>query len=115
MQRILRLILICGLCIASCDKKPPGNLIPEENLVPMLVDFHLAYSIQQSPDFADVISKTDSIDPYSNIFQKHGFSKLEFDTTLSWYTRNPEYLVEVYNDVIMKLSQLSDSINPETF
>jgi hypothetical protein len=115
MQRVLRLILICGLCFASCGRKPPGNLIPEEKLVPMLVDFHLASSIQQSPDFADIISKADSIDPHSNIFQKHGFSKVEFDTTLSWYTRNPEYLVEIYNDVIMKLSQLSDSINPVTF
>ena len=115
MQKVFKLLLIIILCVAACERKPPNNLIPEEKLVPMLIDFHLSYSIQQSPDFADVISKADSIDPYSNIFQKHGFSKVEFDTTLSWYTRNPEYLVELYNDVIMKLSQLSDSINPEIF
>ena len=110
---MLKLALVLSLCVASCERKPPRYLIPEKKLVPMLVDFHLVYSLQQSPGFEEVIVKADSLDPYSYIFEKHGYTKAEFDTTLYWYTRNPEYLEEVYNDVIMKLQQIHDSINPD--
>ena len=113
MQKALRIVLILILCGVACVRKPPRTLIPEESLVPMLVDFHLVYSVQQSPDFLDISKKMDSIDPFSYIFEKHGYTKAEFDTSVSWYTKNPEYLVEIYNDVIMRLSQLNDSINPE--
>jgi len=113
MRNILKLALVLFLVLASCGRTPPRYLIPEEKLVPMLVDFHLVYALQQSPDFSDVIEMADSLDPYSNIFEKHGYTKTEFDTTLYWYTRNPEYLEEVYNDVIMRLQQIHDSINPD--
>ena len=112
MRKIPGFILVL-IIFSACAKKPPGYAIPEETLVPMLVDFHLTYSVQQSPDFRQIIQEYDSLDAFSYIFEKHGYTKADFDTTMAWYLKNTEYFVDVYQDVIMRLTQISDSINPD--
>jgi len=112
MHRIAGIIVLLLIC-TSCGNSPPRSLIPEEQLIPILVDFHLTYSIQQSPDFYRQIKPYDSIDVYSYIFEKHGFTKAEFDTTISWYLKNPEYYVEMYDEVIMNLTRMKDSLGPQ--
>ena len=103
--------MILVICTTACRRIPPRNLIPEEILIPVLVDFHLVNSVLQGTDIREISTKVDSIDPYSYIFEKHGITKAEFDTTVSWYTINLEYYVDIYNDVIMRLTQFEDSIN----
>ena len=112
MRKILGFILVLTVFYA-CAKKPPGYAIPRENLVPMLVDFHLNYSVQQSPDFRQEIQEYDSLDAFSYIFEKHGYTKADLDTTLAWYLKNTDFYVDIYDEVIMRLTQINDSINPD--
>ena len=112
MHKIPGFLLILLIC-SACGGGPPRSLIPEDKLVPMLVDFHLTYYVQQNPDFREITSQYDSVDSFSYLFEKHGYTKAEFDTTLSWYLRNAEYYVDIYDEVIMKLTQINDSINSE--
>jgi hypothetical protein len=109
MNKFLKIFLILAIGIA-CSDGPPKYAIPEDDLVPMLVDFHLTYALQQSPDIRELIRKADSVDPFSNIFEKHGYSKAKFDTTISWYVNNSQYYVDMYNEVVMRLTQITDSI-----
>jgi len=111
MRKIPGLILILFICTA-CSNKPPRYAIPEENLVPMLVDFHLNYAIQQSPDFRAIIRQYDSIDAFSYIFEKHGYTRTEFDTTITWYLENTQHFMDIYDEVIMNLTRINDSISP---
>jgi len=110
MGKLLKVLLIITLFTTACRKGPPESLIPRDELVPMIVDFHILSSIQQSPDFRNITGRADSVDIYSYVFEKHGYAKEEFDSTMSWYTEHPEYLAQIYDDVIMKLSQIHDSI-----
>ena len=110
MNKLLKFLLMLAIGTA-CSSGPPKYAIPENDLVPMLVDFHLTYALQQSPDIREIIRKADSVDPFSNIFEKHGYSKAEFDTTISWYVNNSQYYVDMYNEVVMRLTQISDSIS----
>jgi hypothetical protein len=112
MERTLAILLVLLIC-SACENKPPKHLIPEETLVPMLVDFQLANSTQQNLEFRKIAAEYDSIEPFSYIFEKHGYTKAEFDTTISWYMRNSEYFVDMYDEVIMRLTQINDSINPD--
>ena len=56
--------------------------------------------------------EVDSIDTYSYVFEKHGITKVQFDSTIAWFSRRPELFTEVYDEVVMLLSQRSDSISP---
>ena len=112
MRKILGFILVLTI-FSACAKEPPRYAIPEETLVPMLVDLHLIYALQMGPDFRQQVREYDSLDVFSHIFEKHGYTKAEFDTTISWYLENTDFFVDMYQDVIMTLTQVNDSINPD--
>lgn len=104
------------LTLVACTKDKPGrNIIPAETLVPILVDLQLVYSLQSSSSFRMLSRKVDSIDTYSYVFEKHDVTKADFDSTISWYTKHPKLFTEVYDEVVMEISLMRDSliIDPE--
>ena len=95
----------------ACESSRPGKeLIPPETLVPILVDMHFGYAIQASPEFRALSRTVDTVDTYSYIFIKHDVTKVMFDSTLSWYTQHPKLFTEIYDEVVMQLTQLYDSL-----
>ena len=110
-QLIIALILIS---LAACNKaKPDKDIIPPETLVPVLIDLHVTYAIQTSPEFRTISRKVDSIDPYSYVFNKHDITKELFDSTIAWYSSHPDLFTAIYDEVVMQLTQAADSLNPE--
>lgn len=101
-------LLILGCNPYSGIKKK--YLIDRNTFVNLLVDIHLAYAIQGSSEYHEIARKFDSIDIHSVIFNKYEVEKAAFDSTMSYYTKNPEDLVKIYDEVIMRLNQLQDSV-----
>jgi hypothetical protein len=113
MQRFIILALTV-ITLLGCRRENPGkDIIPPETLVPILVDFHLVYSIQAMPSFRNLNQKVDSLDIYSYVFEKYGVTKPMFDSTIAWYSRNPEPFTEIYDEVVMQLTQLRDSLESD--
>ena len=113
MLRILFLLAILFLLSCSSYNKPGADLlIPDDKLVPILVDLHLVYALQTTQEFRKLANQYDSIDVHSDIFRKHNITKVQLDTTLSYLSRNPQDLLDIYDEVIMQLSQMQDSIKP---
>ena len=111
MRRLL-IIAILLIWAAACDSsKTPRHLISQEDLVPILVDFHMVYSIQSTQMFRTFSREYDTIDTYSFIFDKHGVDKALFDSTIAWFSAHPTRFTEVYDEVVMVLTQRSDSLN----
>ncbi len=113
-MRKLFLISLILLSLLACESSKPGKeLIPPETLVPILVDMHLGYSIQASPEFRSLSRSVDTVDTYSYIFVKHDVTKVMFDSSLSWYAQHPKRFTEIYDEVVMQLSLMSDSLDLE--
>jgi Domain of unknown function (DUF4296) len=109
----LLLILLLLLTLGAChrEKKISGKeFIDREVLVDILVDIHLADGVTNDRVFHRKFD-VDSIDILSPILQKHKVSRQEFDTTILVYTRNPELLDQVYNEVLIKLNVMLDENN----
>ena len=85
-------------------------LVDRDIFVNLLLDIHLAYAIQGSPEYHEFSRQYDSINIHSLIFDKYGIEKAAFDSTMSYYSKKPEDLIEIYDEVIMRLNQLQDSI-----
>lgn len=97
--------------LLSCQQdKPQKDVLEKEELVPLLVDLHLLNAIESSVEYRKIAMDVDSIDSYSYIFEKHGTTKAEFDSSLAWYSRHPKLFTEIYDEVIMNLTRLQDSI-----
>ena len=111
MLRIVSLLVLLLLISCSCKNKPDADLlIPDDKLVPVLVDLHLVYALQTTQEFRQLANQYDSIDAHSDIFKKHDITKTQLDTTLSYLSKNPQDLLDIYNKVIMQLNQMQDTI-----
>ena len=111
---VLILILLV-ITFTACHKQKSITgeaFIEREVLVDVLVDIHLADGVTNDRKFHRRYN-VDSIDILSPILDKHHVSRQMFDTTMFVYTRNPELLDLVYNDVLIKLNVMLDKNNKE--
>ena len=109
------LFLLLVFTFTACQKKKSisGNeYIEREVLVDLLVDIHLMDGVTQDRKFNRKF-EVDSIDIFTPILEKHQVTKQMFDTTMFVYSRNPELLDQVYNDVLIKLNVMLDKKNKE--
>jgi hypothetical protein len=109
------LILLLVLTFTACQKKKSitgDEFIEHEVLVDVLVDIHLMDGVTQDRKFGRKYD-VDSLDIFTPILEKHQVTKQMFDTTMFVYSRNPELLDKVYNDVLIKLNVMLDENNKE--
>ena len=111
IRKLIILSILPLFFLASCQRdKPDKGLLGKKEIIPLLVDLHLVYAIQSSVDFRQISREVDSVDVYTYIFEKHGVSKVVFDSSIAWYSRHPEIFTEIYDEVVMDLTQKQDSI-----
>ncbi len=112
MNRFTILILLLPLfLIGSCQHdRPQKDLLKKDELIPLLIDLHMVYAIQSSVNFRNISQDVDSVDVYTYIFEKHGVSKVAFDSSIAWYSRHPTLFTEIYDEVVMDLTQKQDSL-----
>ena len=109
------LILLLVLTFTACQKKKGitgDEFIERDVLVDVLVDIHLMDGVTQDRKFGRKYD-VDSLDIFTPILEKHQVTKQMFDTTMFVYSRNPELLDKVYNDVLIKLNVMLDENNKE--
>lgn len=99
----------------GCTKKEQisgKEFVDREVLVDMLVDIHLVDGITNDRQFHRKYI-ADKIDLLTPILEKYQVPRSMFDTTLAEYSRYPELLDEVYNEVLIKLNVMLDENDKE--
>lgn len=101
-------LLFLGACSPQAPKKTadlPEWIIPEEKMIAVLTDVHIIEGAR--------IGKTvlgDSlwtIDHYTKLWDKHHISETLYDSSFRFYTRNPEKMDQLYEQVLTNLSTMS--------
>lgn len=119
MSRVTLLIfilvpLIAGSCSGRKNKLDQKNLIPEKELVSILTDIHLADGLLTLPRIQTWFYSIDSISSYYYIIERKGYSKEIMDKTMKYYFMNePKRLMEIYDEVLGKLSEMESLIEKE--
>jgi hypothetical protein len=109
------LTIIALLTFTGCLKKKQirgDDFVEREVLVDMLVDIHLSEGIANDRKFHRRF-EADSVDMLGPILQKYGVTRHEFDTTMYTYSRYPELMDELYNEVLIKLNVMLDENDQE--
>ncbi len=102
MQRILALIFII-IAIGSCKNQP---IIPEKDMVSILAKIQIIDASVQHHKYRSKLFEKDTIDYYSGTIKSFGYSKGQFDSSVSYYARNPKLLDAIYDKVIIELSKI---------
>ena len=116
LRTLCILLLLAIMLTEGCDRNKQisgKDFIPREVLVDVLVDIHLMDGITNDRKFYRMYEEVDSVDVLGPILEKHQVSLQMFDTTMFVYSRKPELLDQVYNDVLMKLNIMLDENDQE--
>jgi len=106
----LKFIIITFLLLIqlSCDNSEvkPGNIIPEDNMVLILIDVQILEATYNTR----LIHEEDRNDRmeryYQEIFEKHQTSLDIFNESYTYYEKNPEILDLIYEQVLEKLEAM---------
>ena len=98
--------LIPGLCVAAilaCGQKPEIILPPDEVLISLICDLHLAETSMSRVH----VSMQDSVSLAlrERIALPHGITPEEMDTWLETLQKSPDHLLAVYDSVIARLEK----------
>ena len=112
MKHLLFIIILISLsgCHGPKDEKP-ADLIPEEQMIDILTDIHVADAIvdnkygQQKVD----LPLTNAL--YSQIYKNHKITAARYKSSYKYYEANPELMDNIYTQVITELSKKQALLN----
>jgi hypothetical protein len=103
MKRAFLLLIVTVSLLNSCGSK---KIIPENEMVDILVKSFLSDATSISPHLSRPISKIDTINYYAWAYEPLGYTEQQFEEALTYYTSNPELLNKILDKVINELSRL---------
>ena len=120
MTRFVFLILVIMSVMAgsfssrknNIDKK---NLIPEKEMISVLTDIYIADGLLAIPSINSKYFLLDSITAYTQVIQKHGYTKEMMDKTMKYYyIAEPKKLIRIFDQVQSILSEMDSRVEKES-
>ncbi len=109
-MRTWLLFVFVIITFISCNHKEREKYIPRKDLIPLLVDMHIADALAVNRTINNQFKSLDSSLVYSSVLNKHGYSKNELVKTMEYYTTKPEKLAKIYDEVFSELSRKSEKL-----
>ncbi len=105
------LVLLTAVLAMACGHRRYGETIPARKFVDVIVDVHLADGIAvNNMSAVNKAPRLDSASLYQSVFDKYGVTRVMFDSTMSYYTHNPDDFQKIYNKVTAKLKRMEDEL-----
>lgn len=100
VAHLLFISIICLVPFSSCTR--PSSVLTGREMVDLLVDLHKADGAIQVIGYNYGHDESTRL-YYLDVMQKHGITQSEFDSSLVWYTANPQRFARIYPRVISRL------------
>ena len=80
-------------------------IIPKEDFTNLVTDMHIAEGMYKSLNLPHEFPNDTAF--YGYIYERHGYSKVQFDSTLNYYINNkPRELIRIYSEVMTNISKM---------
>lgn len=102
--------ILCGifLIIAGCNR--PRGVLSQDKMADVITELHkLDGSLAAKGIGVDKINEKNEY--YDAVLKKYGITRAEFDSSLTYYTKNPKKFERIYENVITNLTDLQKDIN----
>jgi hypothetical protein len=119
MKRIFAFLFLFAALLSCSDdfnKINKNGIIPRDKFIEVIVGVHLMDVMSNGPGFSRKFEPGDSVNINQAVFEKYNITKAEFDSTVAMYTRQPDAYVKVYDEVLLKLNYMLDTLknnNPQ--
>ena len=96
-------IILLAVCLSGCTVRPRG-ILSGRKMEQVLYDLHRADGILQVSGV--YYQKDNAVNPYYlSVMEKNGITQAQFDSSLVWYTDNPQIFNKIYPRVIRRLEK----------
>jgi len=100
------------LLLSACSQ--PKGVLSQGTMADVLVEMHKADAVMAERNLVYVRYSMKA--PYYNyILKKHGVTQAQFDSSLVYYTKNPQQFENIYAKVIDQLTKLQTDVNAYKF
>lgn len=103
---IVSLLIICS--VIGCVRTPEGVIEPDK-MEDLLVDIHISEGLMET-EYAKYASPAQKEEVMQSVLRKHHVTGAEFDSSLSWYGRNLDQYVKIYNKVIERIRLKDEAV-----
>jgi len=110
MRNIIFCLLILFSACHSKKKEISKQIIPEDKFVKLLIDYHLASGVVNSDFVRSKWRGYERLTISDSVIKYHGYTKAIFDSSISYYSSNPEQYDAMYDKVITELSRMQAKI-----
>jgi hypothetical protein len=110
MRKHIILFFSALLFLFACndDIKTKG-ILDRQSMISLLVDIHLVNGALSNQSNMDSLYRSTGM--YMYVFKQHHTDSAQFRKSVLYYTRQPDYFLKMYDDVIKVLQAKSDSMN----
>lgn len=104
MNRIARNMLLAGIgiCLAGMAGCRPKGVLSSREMRDVLYDLHRADGAIQVAGY-NYSHDEELAAYYKSVLDKHGITQAQFDSSLVWYTDNPQRFNKIYPKVVARL------------
>jgi len=108
--RFLLILVSACMLLGGCRLRRPSEVLSPKKMENILYDYHKAQAIAIGLPASERYQREQM---YAYVYNKHGITKEEFETSLVWYTRNPQKLSEVYDAISGRIDKERKAISTQ--
>ncbi len=94
------ILLLLTLSFASCEVKRPHGVLSDSEMENVLYDYHIAKSMADQLPYTENYKKALYIE---SALKKHGLTQVDFDSSMAWFSGNPDILSQIYENISARL------------
>jgi hypothetical protein len=110
------LFILALLLFFACQegkKEAPDFLLSEEEMVNVMVDMHLVETAHNLKLMGTDTTYTEYLEKFNSIFDSHGVTKANFDSSLMYYTSSTEQMPAIYDKILEELYEMESEVKSD--
>ncbi len=118
MHLLRHLPILFAVLLFSCTEDEKNTQLPEDvlskaEMVEVMVDVQLLEATFNQRLLREDDPMVKMAVYYNQIFEKHGVEREKFVNSHRYWTARPEEMLEIYHEVINRLTRLEEEINKD--
>ncbi|MCS6935871.1 MAG: DUF4296 domain-containing protein [Chitinophagales bacterium] len=110
-MRVFMWFLLWMLYSCSSDLPDvPSGVIPPEKMVKILADIHLADAVAETKAAQGASVRAVSEELHEWVYRTHGITRSEFENSLRFYEKTPEWMNKMYEEVQVAISKRQNEL-----
>lgn len=105
MKKIL-FLLFTALILSCAEKKKemPAEVLPKDKFISVMVDMYLLESKFSHANLIDKPTYEKGVQEYETLFKKHGTNKKQVESSIDYYTHQPDQMREIQATILDSLN-----------